>query len=149
MNENVRLQWCYTMHTYDTVHDAMSTLTGKQHQTSEQHVDMGRARRNHDWRDMRKIMEWFVAHYPIDGIVPQLRSLASCLTAPEGDGINCDETAKVGEVLRRSIYGKSVCEATMNRPLAIRILDDPRPGVKIDTQIVELIHRFYSHDVLH
>ena len=115
MTESVRHQWVYTMHVCATVHDAMSTLTGKQHQTSEQNVDMGRARRNHDWRDMRKIMEWFVVHDPFDGTVPQLRSLASCLTAREGDGINCDETEKVGEAIQRSMDGKSVSEATMKR----------------------------------
>ena len=41
---------------------------------------------------MTKIMEWFVVHDPFDGTVPQLRYLASDLTAREGDGINCDET---------------------------------------------------------
>ena len=123
------------MHECATVHDAMSTLTGKQHQTSEQYVDMGRARRNHDWRDMRKIMEWFVVHDPFDGTVPQLRSLASGLTAREGDDINCDDTEKVGEAIQRSMDGKSV---NMNGFLAIHTLDDIRPGIKIDTQSVRI-----------
>ena len=101
-------------------------------------MDMGRARRNHDWRDMRKIMEWFVVHDPFDGIVPQLRYLASGLTALEGDGINCDDTEKVGEAIQRSMDGKSVSKATMKRSLAIHTLDDLRPGIKIDTQIVRI-----------
>ena len=85
-------------------------------------MDIGRARRNHDWRDMRKIMEWFVVHDPFEGTVPQLRSLASGLTAREGDGINCDDTEKVGEAIQRSMDGKSVSEATMKRSLAIHTL---------------------------
>ena len=54
MTESVRHQWVYTMHACATVHDAMSTLTGNQHQTSEQHEDMMRARCNQDWRDCEK-----------------------------------------------------------------------------------------------
>ena len=76
-------------------------------------MDMVRARSNNDWRDMIKIMEGFVVHDPFDGTVPQLRSLASGLTACEEDGINCDETEKVGEAIQRSMDGKSVSEATM------------------------------------
>ena len=83
-------------------------------------------------------MEWFVVHDPFDGTVPQLRSLASGLTAREGDGINCDDTEKVGEAIQRSMDGKSVSEATMKRSLAIHTLDDIRPGIKIGTQIVRI-----------
>ena len=101
-------------------------------------MDMGRARRNHDWRDMRKIMGWCVVHDPFDGTVPQLRSLARGLTAREGDGINCDKTEKVGKAIQRSMDGKSVSEATMKRSLAIHTLDDLRPGIKIDTQSVRI-----------
>ena len=72
-------------------------------------------------------------HDPFDGIVPQLRSLARGLTAREWDGINCDETEKVGEAIQRSMDGKSVSEATMNGSLTIRTLDDLRAGIKIDT----------------
>ena len=105
MTESVRHQWVYTMH-------VMSTLTGNQYQTSEQQVYMGRARRNHDWRHMRKIMECVWCTTLSNGTVPQLCSLASGLTASEGDSINCDETEKVGEAIQRSMDGKSVSEAT-------------------------------------
>ena len=138
MTESVRHQWVYTMHACAAIHGAMSTLTGKQHQRSEQHVYMGRARCNHDCRDVRKIMEWYVVHDLFDGTVPQLRSLVRGLTAREGGGINCDETEKVGELIKRSMDGKSVSEATMNRSLAIRTLDDLRSGINIDTQIVRI-----------
>ena len=45
---------------------------------------------------MIKFLDWFRLHDPFDGNVPQLRSLASGLASSEGDGINCDETEKVG-----------------------------------------------------
>ena len=83
---------------------------------------------------MRKIMEWFVVHDPFEATVPQLRSLARCLTAYEGGGIKCDETEKVGEAIQQSMDGKSVSDGS----LAIRTLDDLRPGIKIDTHIVRI-----------
>ena len=48
---------------------------------------------------MTKFLDWFRSHDPFDGNVPQLRSLASGLASSEGDGINCDETEKVGSDL--------------------------------------------------
>ncbi|KAG7156438.1 hypothetical protein Hamer_G006203, partial [Homarus americanus] len=38
--------------------------------------------------------------------VPELRSLASVLTASEVDGINCDETEKVGIEIRCKLISK-------------------------------------------
>ena len=37
MTESVRQQWVYSMHACAAIHDAMTTLTGKHHNTSHQH----------------------------------------------------------------------------------------------------------------
>ena len=68
----------------------MISRTGKHHSTSHQHVEFGTARREHDVKDMNKILDWFHTHDPFDRTRPQLRSLASGLAA--SDRINCDET---------------------------------------------------------
>ena len=57
---------------------------------------------------MNKFLDWFRSHDPFDGNVPQLRSLASGLASSEGDGINCDETEKVGSEIQRSLDSVSV-----------------------------------------
>ena len=89
MTESVRQEWVYSMHACASIHDAMTSLTGKKHTTSHQHVEFGTARREHDMRDMSKILDWFHVHDPFDRKLPQLRSLASGLAASDGDGINC------------------------------------------------------------
>ena len=51
MTESVCKQWVYSMHACAAVHDAMSSLAGKLHITSEQHIEFGTARRERDLRD--------------------------------------------------------------------------------------------------
>ena len=64
---------------------------------------------------MNKFIDWFRSHDPFDGNVPQLRSLASGLASSEGDGINCDETEKVGSEIQRSLDSVSFRNATIKR----------------------------------
>ncbi|KAG7161305.1 hypothetical protein Hamer_G023049 [Homarus americanus] len=64
---------------------------------------------------MKKFMDGFQLHDPFDSEVPELRSLASGLTASEGDGINCDETGKVGLEIQCSMDNPPVSDTTINR----------------------------------
>ena len=72
---------------------------------------------------MNKFLEWFGSHDPFDGNVPQLRSLASGLASSEGDGINCDETEKVGSEIQRSLDSVSVRNATIKRRQMVHTLN--------------------------
>ena len=65
MTESVRHQWVYTMHACATVHDAMSTLTGKQHQTR-------RTARGHGEREAQSRLERYEKD---NGIIYGARSL--------------------------------------------------------------------------
>lgn len=56
--ESVRTQWVYTMHHRAAIHDALCTLTGKTRTTSEQHVELGKTRRQRDEADLEKTIEW-------------------------------------------------------------------------------------------
>lgn len=138
MTESVRQQWIYSMHACATVHNSMSSLTGMQHTTSFQHEDFATSRREHDWRDMKKIMDWFLIHDPFDSGVVKLRSLASGLTASENDGINCDETEKVGTEIQRSMDNQPVSNATIKRKQMVCTLNDLKPGIKLDKQVVRI-----------
>lgn len=56
LSENVRLFWIYTMHQCATVHLAMTQLSGLQHSSSEQHVEMGKSRIQRDSVDLMKTL---------------------------------------------------------------------------------------------
>ena len=62
---------------------------------------------------MNTFLDSFRSHDPFDGNVPQLRSLTSGLASNKGDGINCDETEKVGSEIQRSLDIASVRNATI------------------------------------
>ena len=74
----------------------MTSLTKKHHTTSHHHVEFGEAGRQHDLRDINTFLDWFRSHDPFDGNVPQLCSLVSGLASSECDGVNCEETEKIG-----------------------------------------------------
>ena len=127
MTESVRQQWVYSMHACAAINDAMTSLTGKHHTTSHQHVEFGEAMRQHDLRGMNKLLDWFRSHDLFDGNVPQLRSLASGLASNEGNGIKCDETEKVGSDIQRSL----VRNATIKRRQMVHNLNELKPGVNV------------------
>ena len=58
-SQNVRLSWIYTMHQCATVHLAVTELTGLQHNSSEQHVDMEKSTQR-DSADLMKMLHWLV-----------------------------------------------------------------------------------------
>ena len=78
---------------------------------------------------MNTFLDWFLSHDPFDGNDPQLRSLASA--SSEGDGINCDETEKVGSEIQRSIDSVSVRNETIKRLKMVHTLNELKPGVKV------------------
>ena len=73
-------------------------------------------------------LDWFRSHEPFDGNVPQLRSLASVLASSEGDGINSDETEKVGSEMQQSLDSVSVRNATIKRRQMVHTLNELKPG---------------------
>ena len=141
MTESVRRQWVYIMYACAAILDATASLTGKHHTTSHQHVEFGEATCQHDLRDMNKFLDWFHSHDPIDGNVPQLRSLASGLASCEGDGINCDETEKVGSEIQRSLDSVSVRNATIQRRHMVHALNELLLHAPAPTNVAEL-HAF-------
>ena len=116
MTESVRQPWVYSMHGCAAIHDAMTSLTGSITLPVISIVEFGEARRQHDLRDMNK---------------SQLRSLVSGLASSEGDGINCDETEKVGSEIQRSLDSVSVRNATIKRRQMGHTLNELKPGVKV------------------
>ena len=74
----------------------MTALTGNTHKTSNQHAELGTSRMKRDNDDLVKIRSWIESHNPFDESEPVLRSIATGITATEGDGINCDDAESAG-----------------------------------------------------
>ena len=96
MTESVHHQWVYTRHQRATIHDAMTTLTNRYRNTSEQHKELGTTRKKHDGQDLSRILGWMDENNPFDPEVTELRSLSTGLVARAEDGVNCDDAESVG-----------------------------------------------------
>lgn len=121
MSENVILTWVHTMHTSAQIHGAMTELTKNQHRTSNQHVELGASRMKRDQDDLEKIKTWLDINDPFDENEPLLKSIASGLTAQEGDKINCDDAESVGKYIQNLLDDVSFGDATIKkkRPCSI------------------------------
>ena len=65
MSESVRHMWVLSLNYSAAVHDAMTELSGVVTKTSEQHVDMGAARRKRDNEDSLKFIDWLEKRNPL------------------------------------------------------------------------------------
>ena len=80
--------------------------TGLQHQTSEQHIELGTSRIKRDNSNLIKVQNWFEKHDPFDQSEPNLKSLSPGVIASTESGINCDKTEKVGEEIQNLMMGR-------------------------------------------
>ena len=90
------------MHSCADVHNAMCSLTGLQHRSSEQHVELGNSHVKRDNSDLQKPVTWFDIHDPFQPNEPLLRSLSSGLAAKETDNVNCDEAEQLANTSKQA-----------------------------------------------
>ena len=106
--DTVRLMWVHSAHVCGEVHNAMTILTGLQHQTSEQHIELGTSRIKQNNSDLIKVQNWFEKHDPFDQSEPNLKRLSSGVIALTESDINCDKIEKAGEEIQKSLAGKAL-----------------------------------------
>ena len=130
--------WLNSMHRCAGVHGAMSNLTGAQHKTSEQHIELGKSRVKKDNEDLMKLLTWFQIHDPFDINVGTLRSISSGITASEEGDINCDDAENVGKEIQKQNDNITVEDASIKRKARVKTLQSLQPGVKIDKKTVHI-----------
>ena len=101
----------------------MKKLPTNHHKTSNQHAELGASQIKRDNDDLEKTKLWIENHNPFDDNEPLLRSIATGLTATEGDGINCDEAEKIGQAIQDQLDGISITEATIKKKDQIKTLE--------------------------
>ena len=136
--ESVRLTWVYTMHQCASVHNAMTTLTGLHHQTSEHHAEMGDFRMKRDMTDQQKIFTWFESRNPFNRPNSSLCSLSSGLSADVGDGVNCDETEEIGCGIQQQMTGKAFTDISKKKKETVKSLAHLQKGVCVEGETVQV-----------
>ena len=119
MSETQRLVWVMSMPACAEVNDAMQTLTDSNYNTSEQHTstserhkDTTKARKERDYSDTKKIVDYLSQRSPFSSD----KSLRSIATGVVGEkGVNCDKAKEVGEEILKSMVGKEVDEYSFKK----------------------------------
>ena len=112
----------------------MSNLTGVQHITSKQHVELSSACLARDNSDRQKLLSSFSIQNFYDVSKSKLQCLASGITATEDDGINWDEAEAVGLSIQSQLDGVCLDGAKLKRNDNVKTLETLRPGVKLTQQ---------------
>ena len=137
MEENVRQLWVSSMSYCAAVHDAMTSLTGVKVQSSDQHQEMGFSRIKTDFKDSLKFFCWLEKRNPFVLEDAHLHSLSSGVIAVNGqDNVNCDEAEVVGEMIQRSLDGKSFTNASIKRKDEVKSLAAIVNSVNVDDETI-------------
>ena len=106
MTESVRRQWVFTNHACAAIHYAMTKITNLPLLSSEQHVEMGKTRKERDYKDLLTLYDWLSTHSPFDAADDRLRSISFGITVPDSNClINCDNTEGIGEAIQKDLDG--------------------------------------------
>ena len=90
------------MHRCAEIHNAMLELTGNPSKISEQHCELGVARKT-DVRDLQIIHSWFTENYPYSEKTEHM-FIFKGLTAPQDSDINLDKANEI----ETKIYGSII-----------------------------------------
>jgi len=136
--ESVRMTWVHTMHRCASVHHTMTSTTGLQHRTSDQHVEMRKSRVKRDMEDQEKMIKWFQCHNPFATGHTSLCSLSSGLVASDDSAITCDEAERIGAEIQSQMLGCSFSEIKLRKKDTVRSLQNLERGVIVDKSTVHL-----------
>ena len=106
MIESVRRQWVHTNRACAAIHDTMTKITNLSLQSSEQHVETGKTRKERDYKDLLTLHDWLSTHSPFDAADDRLRSISSGITVPDSNClISCGKTEGTGEAIQKGLDG--------------------------------------------
>ena len=132
MDESSRTLWATTLHKFGEIEQSMRAVTNTKRESSEQHVELGRSRRQRDFEDLQKILSWFHRFDPFECTDTRLRSLSSGLVAQVGDGINCDDAEEVGYEIQKRLDNQAVDDAKVKTSEKVKSLIKLSTAVKVD-----------------
>ncbi|XP_077867667.1 uncharacterized protein LOC144357000 [Saccoglossus kowalevskii] len=132
-SESVRLMWVHSVHEYGEIHNVMTILTGLEHTTSEQHIELRKSQVKRVNIDLLKIQYWFEKFEPFDSNEPSLRSILSGVVTSIESGVNCHNIEKIGETIQKSLYNMALQYAKL-----AKILEGLKIGITIGKETVHI-----------
>ena len=120
MSEPQHLVWFLSMPACAQINLSMQTLTGLRYETSDQHKDVSKSRKQSDTEDTLKLLaafkQWnpFIEDESLHGIVNSVIA---------GEKVNVDKSQQVGEKILESMVGQNVQEYSFKKKCQVVTLD--------------------------
>ena len=124
------------MHHCAAVYNQITMITEMKHETSEQHIELGRSRNIKDFKDLLKISNWFEQFNPFSQQQTKLYSLSTSYTAEESDETYCDDAESIGYNIQNDLDCKSVEEEKVSPNKQVRTLQSLKKGIYIEGETV-------------
>ena len=132
--DSILSRWVLTMPTCASLSERFEEFCGVRTTTSEQHVDLRESRRNRDFIDGSKFMEWLDARRPFNPERLQLVSLSSGIVGDET--INCDSAVTCGLSAMARVVGLNFGQIKLKKSETVRSLATVTKGVKIRDDVI-------------
>ena len=120
MSEPQCLVWLFSMPACAQINLSMQTLTGLRYETSDQHKDVSKSRKQHDIKDTLKLLaafkQWnpFIEDESLHGIVNGVIA---------GERVNVDKSNQVGQKILESMVGQNMQEYSFKKKCQVVTLD--------------------------
>ena len=133
MQEGTRHLWALSLNHLASINNAMKLLAGSYVKRSEQHIDFGPSRLTQNHTDWKRFKDWLTARNPFTFEDSNLHSLSIGFISIAGeDGINCDNSERIGANIRAGMDGKSFTVVRFKRNNQAKPLDWYQNTVIID-----------------
>ena len=132
MNEDTRHLWVLSLSDGAAVHQAMAEVSGLTVKSSEQHVDMGIARRATDYADCQRFLKWLQQRNPFLYEDTNLHSLSLGLVSGENDDVNCDKAEEIGQMIQENLNDMTIPTCKIKRKDQVKSLITLQNKIKID-----------------
>ena len=136
MNEDVRHLWVLSLSDSADIHQAMMDVSGLIVKSSEQHVEMGMARRSRDYAHCKIFLEWLQQRNPFSYEDQHLHSLSLGLVSDGHDGVNCDRAEEIGQMIQEKLDNVPILECKIKRKDQVLPLIALQNKIKLDNESV-------------
>ena len=131
MSENVRHMWVLSLNATAQVHEVMTEVSGFATKSSEQHAEMGKTRRLRDHSDCQKFFEWLQRRNPFVYDDECLHSLSLGLVSDGTDGVNCERSEELGQIIQEKLDEVSVPSCKIKRRDQIKPLSTLQNKIRV------------------
>ena len=107
-SKSARLQWVHTAHECAAIHETMTSNTSLHLTSSEQHTEMGKAKRKTNQTDKQKLSSWVQNHNPFtvsESLNGSLKALSSGIIADKSTSVDFDKAEPIVQEIQEDLYG--------------------------------------------